>query len=738
MDFRIKNRLIRNVILYFAIRQRSNLSKIGAWFFLSLLLMSFSPLSAQDNKLAKTLEKLNSYEEKWNFYSSSKIAADSLEFFLTNDITNNHRLELLLFYRNKIGIRNASKGKKEALEALEIAKELNKPLQQAMALRYLLLSNSMSPVSGKSMSYANEALEIAKSINDPILEADIYTSMFFVHKQRENDLEAIKYFIKSVDLVHKYGGHSIKNIKHIATSRISLENNNVSLANKTLNKVDYSKLNIRYKRLYMRLKNEILIRKNDWDSLQFYYDKMLRDLPTGETFEIIADGYLQKEDLELALNFYHRAVAFKEIKSEYSSMVFLKLSEIYDKKGVYDSTEIYLKRSLENAIRLEKKHDLPKIYTALASFYLEQEQFPKSKRYANKGYTLARIANLTESLAEITKVLSRVLAQEDEFEKAHSYLEENRRYTEKLNKRQSLEILQKTEIDRELAMWSENLEREIAYEVEKKDQAIAVLTAENRVKTLQARQQRNLRISLIIGTLMLVALLLILWSRFRLKKKALRNIREKNEENLLLMREIHHRVKNNLQIILSLLNAQANTLKGSKELNEALVESQNKIKSMAIIHQNLYNSNNFVYVPSGKYLNELIDHIKNSYNDDKENVNFEIQIEDGEINMAMAVPLGLIVNELLTNSYKYAFTNSERENTLMVKFYQTEVVHTYKLEVQDNGRGLPDNFNIDELPSFGMQLVKGLVEQLEGEINIYNTNVGGTAFEIYVKQPTAS
>jgi len=172
-----------------------------------------------------------------------------------------------------------------------------------------------------------------------------------------------------------------------------------------------------------------------------------------------------------------------------------------------------------------------------------------------------------------------------------------------------------------------------------------------------------------------------MFNQYRLKQKAVKIIAQKNEEKKLLIREIHHRVKNNLQIISSLLGVQISGSTDDK-LKTILQESQNKIKSMAIIHQNLYKDNQYAKVTVNNYINELITQIKGSFAHMSKSVRFDLAVEPKEIHIGLAVPLGLIINELITNCYKYAFGDyPEKENKISISFHQIQDAQgTYNLK----------------------------------------------------------
>ncbi|MEL7006079.1 MAG: sensor histidine kinase, partial [Bacteroidota bacterium] len=258
---------------------------------------------------------------------------------------------------------------------------------------------------------------------------------------------------------------------------------------------------------------------------------------------------------------------------------------------------------------------------------------------------------------------------------------------------------------------------------------IKLLNERNAFFSLSAQKQTQLKWMFAIICLLLAAVVGILFNRYRLKQKSMKVIEQKSRENATLVQEMHHRVKNNLQIMLSLLGTQSNLINDS-EARKLILESQNRIKSMALIHKNLYQSGSLVMVKADHYFDEIARNILSSFDNNEHNVALKTDIANQEISMAVAVPLGLILNELLTNSIKYAF-NGTKDAELVVSFTKAEKDSSYCLRVEDNGKGLPEDFNIATSNSFGLKLVEGLIHQLNGSLEIVR-NVG-TCFDIYFK-----
>jgi PAS domain S-box-containing protein len=201
-------------------------------------------------------------------------------------------------------------------------------------------------------------------------------------------------------------------------------------------------------------------------------------------------------------------------------------------------------------------------------------------------------------------------------------------------------------------------------------------------------------------------------------------------EKEVLLKEVHHRVKNNLQIISSLLSLQSETINDDK-MTELMVESQNRIKSMALIHEKLYQTQALARIDAQIYLTELIDNLINSYVPEKKSIDLNLDIENIEMDIDTGIDIGLIINELISNSLKYAFPrNYEGEKKLSVIFNKNENTGKLNLIVKDTGVGLKPGFDLKKSESLGLQLVTTLVEQLEGTISFYNEN--GTTVEIVI------
>ena len=204
------------------------------------------------------------------------------------------------------------------------------------------------------------------------------------------------------------------------------------------------------------------------------------------------------------------------------------------------------------------------------------------------------------------------------------------------------------------------------------------------------------------------------------RKLAEKKIVESLKEKEVLLKEVHHRVKNNLQVISSILNLQRAYLK-DKNSDNLFRELQNRVRSMSFIHESLYQTQDFSNLNFGEYLNNLGTNLKHSYLIDDDNIELEVISDKLFLNLDYSIPCGLIVNELVSNAFKYAFPNGRSGKIDVI----VKNLHNFvEIIVADNGIGISADIDIKNTESLGLQLVTSLVEQLDGELFHRNLNPG--------------
>jgi len=212
------------------------------------------------------------------------------------------------------------------------------------------------------------------------------------------------------------------------------------------------------------------------------------------------------------------------------------------------------------------------------------------------------------------------------------------------------------------------------------------------------------------------------------RKKAENEIKESLKEKEALLREIHHRVKNNMQIISSLLSLQSNEV-SDREMLKFYKETENRLHAMALVHENLYQSTDLSHIDLEGYLENLVEDLIYSYGGSISSIQTDIEVPKIELNLETAIPLGLIINELVSNSIKHAFP--ENKGTVKIKL-DIDPDQNLDLMVGDNGVGLPEDINIGSIQKFGLKLVQALTSQLDGELTIEGKT--GTCFHIKFRE----
>jgi two-component sensor histidine kinase len=261
-----------------------------------------------------------------------------------------------------------------------------------------------------------------------------------------------------------------------------------------------------------------------------------------------------------------------------------------------------------------------------------------------------------------------------------------------------------------------------SYETEKKDQQLLMKDKD----LVHTRLLRNLFIG---GAVLLVLLLALLFNRYNLKRKSNRLLQKLVAEKEWLMKEVHHRVKNNLQIVISLLNMQAHYLKDELTL-QAFGDASHRIRAISLIHQKLYQEENMAVINMPDYIRELVSFLSDA--SQGMHVHFVMDLDPVELDASQSVPVGLIINEAITNAFKYAFT---REMAAMINISFKAHGNQLQLSISDNGRGLPAHFDTTTSKTLGFQLMNILSEQLDGHMSVESSQ--GVLIRVSFEKTTA-
>jgi len=363
------------------------------------------------------------------------------------------------------------------------------------------------------------------------------------------------------------------------------------------------------------------------------------------------------------------------------------------------------------------------IYQSVAAFFIQQKEYKKADYYLSKVLAAPREMISTTALASAHQFKFKTDSASGNYLEAIRHFQASKAITDSVFNH--LRLKQTEEL-------------QIQFKTAEKDKENLVLRNRN---TLQRSDlEKELLQKKLIGTGLVASVLIIglMLYLYRAKQRSNNNLQKQQDEindqnhqlNVLLaekewlIKEIHHRVKNNLQIISSLLNTQSAYLHTS-EARTAIRDSQNRMQAISIVHHKLYQSNDLSTVNFQSYIEDLVRSICESFHSDK-GIQFEFNLVEAHLNTTATVPIGLMLNEAITNSIKYAFGDTDLPR-IMIAMVETDD-HQYELTIRDNGKGLPEGFDVDGCSSLGINLMVGLSSQIQGRFSIYSEQ--GTVIRI--------
>ena len=273
-------------------------------------------------------------------------------------------------------------------------------------------------------------------------------------------------------------------------------------------------------------------------------------------------------------------------------------------------------------------------------------------------------------------------------------------------------------------------EKDARYNQQKKDAEITLLNKEKELSETKLSRSKSIQLISLVALLLLSIAAIALYQLYRKIKSKNNTISKALSDRELLLHETHHRVKNNLQMISSLLNLQSKYVEDPKAL-EALQNGRNRVQSMAILHKNLYNGEDLTTVNIQSYFEGLVDSIFSSYHKTGKEITATVKAKDIVLDIEKVIHIGLIVNELVTNSLKHAFNSVEANLEPKIQIEMTETAMNYNLVVFDNGVGISEKIiKRGKEETFGQRLIRSLTQKLKATIETNNTH--GTHISITI------
>ncbi len=483
----------------------------------------------------------------------------------------------------------------------------------------------------------------------------------------------------------------------------------------------------------------------------------------AETYLNVGDLYIELEQIEKGLEFYDKArKIFLSTNNKIGiAFIYTNLGNLKEKENKPDSALLYYKKSLKLLSKTDRKQiyadcrlktgnlffkqnkpdsaisnfsvaeniykeiDFPlgtaKCKYAKGNYYLTENNYKLAENNYNKALHLARKVNSTVLYGKVLKQLYLLYKKTGNKNKSLKYFE---KYTKLKDSIFSLETGNKIA---EIQAKNDLLLRQNQINKLRDSTKIQKLLTEK--FELKSKIRKTGLIILTIAVIVIIFLLILLFYRYREKNKLNKNLSTALDERNILLKELHHRVKNNLQIISSLLNLQKKH-KSNKSVEEIIDISRNRIAAMVTVHEKLYRSKSFKNVDIKEYTEGLIKNVSDTFNSSEKNISTNVKADDIKLNINKLIPCGLILNELITNSFKHGF-KGKKEGKFEV-FISEENQHI-TINIKDNGIGFKSNTDFSKLNSLGMKLIFGLTEQINGKFEILSPNTG-THFKLTFKK----
>lgn len=606
--------------------------------------------------------------------AQSSQETDSLKLALKQTKSDSMRVHLLKELSWQYASSDVEQSKTYARKAIALSKKMGDKELLADSYTNLGLAFDYEGNSDSIAKYFGIALKMMRELGNKNGEANVLNNIGVSHYYRGNYDSTMVYFMKTL---------AIREQMHDSL-RIAQCFNNIGLLYRT--QENYAKAKV-----YCKLSAAIKEKFDDKKSLLNTYSNLCaiaHSLNENDTAFYFA---------QLALDIATQLNDSMELGSAYGNM-----GVSYHKVGDQRKAIEYLEKAAVIIERTDRQQSLPICYHNLGNAYAADGATKKAIGFYLKSLALAE----EQEMAEVQ--LDNLLALSETYDKAgdaKNGLAYFKRYHE----------LHQKSFNLEKASVIEGLNTK--YETEKKENEIRVLNLDkekDRAEIASKNAQRNLFIGLSAAAVLLLLVGGFFYARIQTKN---RQIATALDEKNVLIKEIHHRVKNNLQMISSLLSLQSRYVHDEKA-SQALQEGRNRVTSVGLIHQRLYQEDNLTGVLMHEYVPQLVHELLATT--DSKYLKVELDVAKLNLDVDTVIPIGLVLNELVTNVLKYA---SQKEGSLLHVSLK-EMDGKLLLSVRDTGPGLPADFDPKKTNSYGVKLIASLSRKLEAEVTYINQNPG--------------
>lgn len=486
-------------------------------------------------------------------------------------------------------------------------------------------------------------------------------------------------------------------------------------------------------------------------SLEIIDEHEISDLQKAKNLVDLGRIYRQSNQPQKAIDTYNEAlgISLKEEDHSTAGILLMNIGNVYAQLGDYKKALAHHSKSLKETRMCDCKTRLSTVWNNIgfANYHLnnakgvQQAADSAEKAYANseslnvaadietlKGMAMQLNNKHQEAIIHLEKALS--LAQTNGYREKTIIVSTvlGKSYAATGNNKKLENLLSNSLAAKDSSynvdMAKAIAEMEIRYETEKKERKLAEVAEQNKLKEQyigEIKQRNNWLVAFVVISLLLAATSFWLLQRSR---KATKQLTQKNielatllEQKKILLKEIHHRVKNNLQTVSSLLNLQTRASE-SQVVKKAMIEGQSRLKSISLLHQKLYQHDELTKIGMDDYVNDLAQYIIKNFNNNNKHIALKTSANQVSLDLDTAIPLGLILNELITNTIKHSFKDID-DGEIEISINKLDNKNNFELKVSNNGEGLPNDIDIDSLPSMGLKLVKSLSRQIHGSFDAF-------------------
>ena len=649
-------------------------------------------------------------------FEAQQSKIDSLKIEFIKEPTDSTKAEILA----KIGVTayyiNLDLAKKHNDTLIEFSRNKSaKFLAQGYRMRgtFYLLEGDFE----NSLNNYEKSINILKSIGKNKSISDLYGNIATLYGRNNNDEKSIEYYKKAISLNDSINYQEGNYNSYLNLAITKRRNNNYIEVSHYLNKAleIADKYNLDNKsHVHNELAGNYLELKS-YDKAEFHINKAIEIAIKKQNTMALeraygALGYLYEyrdNDFKKALLNYKKSLDYSRQMNNKSSIINSLYNVGYQYLCLGNNTEAeeHFLEGLNMSNEINNNFYKTSGYFHLANFYALQNKPQNAKSYLKKGNEMIKNRSKIPH-TNIFGLLGESFFKIGDYKEAYKNIEIYANLTDSLYQMDGIGKI---------------AEMESKYQAERKEKENLQLKADNIEQKFLRQKANTYNWLFAFGLFATLIIAFFIWKKYQTEAKAKRIITQQKDDildqkNIIedLQKELHHRVKNNLAIIDTFIEVAKEEFIDDS-FNIKLTELQNRISSINEIHKQLYQSSDVTNLNIKKYIDVLSKNVEKSF--EKKDISIHSTIENINLNADTSFPVGLIINEFLTNSYKYAFDNKG-----IINIEMKDQGENYILALSDNGKGLPDNFDIEQIETFGLRIVKLLTKQINGIFNLESNN----------------